>query len=331
MKRNTTQFLRLRALHEAIKNGKYPNCLSFSMEYEVTQKTIQRDIDFLRDSMDAPIEFDRHKNGFYYKDSTWFLPSIVLSEGELMALLLASKALEQYQGTPVAREIKNVFQKISELLPEKITMPPEYLFTHFTFTSPPAKPVDEKVWIAVIRGLLNQRTLQINYRAFQSPILKEHEMDPYHVANLRGEWYVFGHSHRSDKLTPFAMARIKTANVSDKTFVVLKGFDPKKLFDATFGRFALLPGEKVHTVELRFDKEVTSWVMDREWHPKQKITHLTNGDIKLKFPAAGLMEVHHWVLAWGRYGKVLEPVELKKAVAEEIRAMAVQVGKKKKD
>lgn len=326
MKRNTTQFLRLRALHAAIKNGKYPNCLSFAMEYEVTQKTIQRDMDFLRDSLNAPIEFDRHKNGFYYKDPTWFLPSIVLSEGELMALLVASKALEQYQGTPVAMEIKSVFQKISELLPEKITLPPEYLFTHFTFTSPPAKPVDEKVWIAVIRGLLNQRTLQINYRAFESPTLKEHEIDPYHVANLRGEWYVFGHSHRSDKLTQFAMARIKAASVSDKTFVVPKGFDPKKLFDTTFGRFALLPGEKVHAVKLRFDKEVTAWVMDREWHPKQKLTRLANGDIELKFPAAGLMEVQHWVLAWGRYVKVLEPAELKKAVAEEIRAMAAQVG-----
>lgn len=310
------------ALHEAIRSGKYPNCLSFAMDYEVAQKTVQRDIEFLRDTLNAPIEFNRQKNGFYYKDATWFLPSIVLSEGELIALLMASRATEQYQGTPVAREIKRVFEKISELLPEKISIPPEYLFTRFTFTSPPAKPVDEKVWIALIRGLLNQKTVQIKYQAFESPAAKEYPMDPYHVANLRGEWYVFGHSHLSDKLTPFAMARIKTATVTADSFSIPASFDPKKLFDATFGRFTLLPGEKAYTVRLRFDKEVASWVLDREWHPKQKVTRLANGDIELTFPAAGLMEVQHWVLAWGRYVKVLEPVELRQMVRDEIKGMA---------
>jgi len=330
MKRNTTQFRRLMALHEAIRSGKYPNCLSFSMDYEVAQKTIQRDIDFLRDTLNAPIEFNRQKNGFYYRDATWFLPSIVLSEGELMALLIASKSLEQYRGTPVAREIKRVFEKISNLLPEKISIPPEYLFSHFTFTGPPSKPVDEKVWIAVIRGLLNQKTIRIKYQAFDVSAPKQYQMDPYHVANLRGEWYVFGHSHLSDKLTPFAMARIKAAVVTDKPFSIPANFNPKKMFDATFSRFTLLPGQKAHMVRLRFDKEVTSWIMDKEWHPKQKVTRLANGDIELKFPAAGLMEVQHWVLAWGRYVKVLAPAELKKAVAEEIRAMAVQSGMMKR-
>jgi proteasome accessory factor B len=330
MKRNTSQFRRLSELHEAIRGGKYPNCLSFSTDYEVNQKTVQRDIEFLRDSLNAPIEFDRKRNGFYYTDPTWFLPSIVLSEGELMALLMASRALEQYQGTPVAREIKRVFEKISELLPEKISIPPEYLFTHFTFTSPPAKPVDEKVWIAVIRGLLNQLTLDIRYQSFQAPAPKEYAMDPYHVANLRGEWYVFGHSHRTDKLAPFAMARIKWAKVTDKKFVVSGSFDPAKLFDATFGRFTRLPGEKAYAVRLRFDREVANWVLEKNWHPRQKISRLADGDIEMVFPAAGLMEVQHWVLAWGRYVKVLEPAELKQAVAEEIRAMAAQIGEKSK-
>jgi len=33
-------------------------------------------------------------------------------------------------------------------------------------------------------------------------------------------------------------------------------------------------------------------------------------------------EVAHWVLAWGRYVRVLSPKALKDSVAEEIRAMA---------
>lgn len=329
MKRNTTQFRRLMALHEAIKNGEYPNCLSFSVDYEVAQKTIQRDIDFLRDSLGAPIEYDREKKGFYYTDTTWFLPSIALSEGELMALLIASRALEQYHGTPVAGEIKRVFDKISELLPEKISIPPEFLFNHFTFTGPPARPIDAKIWITVIRGLLNQRSVKITYQSFESTSAKEYRMDPYHIANLRGEWYVFGHSHLSDKLTPFSLSRIKKASITQNAFTVPSDFKPEKMFDAAFGRFVQLPGAKTYQVKLRFDKDVTSWIMDKAWHPGQKTKKLSNGDIEMTFPAAGLMEVQHWVLAWGRYVKVLQPAELKKAVTDEIQVMARQIGMKK--
>ncbi len=310
------------ALHEAIRDGKYPNCLSFSMDYEVAQKTVQRDIDFLRDSLNAPIEFDRQRNGFYYTDSTWFLPSVVLSEGELMTLLIASRALEQYHGAPVAGEIKRVFKKISEFLPEQISIPPEFLFSHFTFTSPPARPIDEKVWIAVIRGLLNQLTVRIAYQAFASQKVKEYKLDPYHVANLRGEWYVFGHSRLSNKLTPLSMSRIKKASVAGESFVIPSDFKPEQMFDTAFGRFVHMPGAKTYKIRLRFDKIVTSWIMDKEWHPKQKVKKLANDDIEIQFPAAGLMEVQHWVLAWGRYVKVLEPMELKKSVADEIRVMA---------
>ena len=56
MKRNKSQFSRLLELDKRIRQGQYPNCLNFSADWEVSQKTIQRDIDFLRDSLNAPID-----------------------------------------------------------------------------------------------------------------------------------------------------------------------------------------------------------------------------------------------------------------------------------
>ena len=53
-------------------NAPLPNCKSlarnYSNEYEsVSEKTIQRDISFLRE-LGVPIEYDRHpeRNGYYY-------------------------------------------------------------------------------------------------------------------------------------------------------------------------------------------------------------------------------------------------------------------------
>src|ERR1039458_9186841 len=87
MERTKTQFSRLLELDQRIRRRGYPNCLTFAEEWEVSQKTVQRDIDYLRDMLVAPIEYDRDRKGFYYINQNWFLPSLSMSEGDLLAVL----------------------------------------------------------------------------------------------------------------------------------------------------------------------------------------------------------------------------------------------------
>lgn len=321
MDRTKSQFSRLLALDREIREGRHPNCLTFSADWEVSQKTVQRDIDFLRDQLRAPIKYDREKKGFYYTDPNWFLPSLSLSEGDLLALLVGSKALEAYRGTPIANDLERVFAKLAEMLPDKLSLRPELVFNRFTFTSPPAKPIDEKVWTTLVRGLLNQRSLQIAYIAMEAKAAKERIIDPYHMANLAGEWYVFAHCRLSDQLIQFAIPRISRAKLLKESFSIPDDFDMEDLLSKTFGRFAI-PYDKVHTVRLLFDKEIAPWVLERQWHPKQTVKERKNGNIELSFEAAGLFEVFRWVMAWGHYCKVLAPKELKKWVADEVELMA---------
>ena len=91
MQRTKCQFNRLVELDRHIRAGNYPNCLTFSVKWEVAQKTIQRDIEYLRDGLGAPIDYDRDRKGYYYTDTNWFLPALSVTEGDLFYLLLASK------------------------------------------------------------------------------------------------------------------------------------------------------------------------------------------------------------------------------------------------
>lgn len=321
MQRTKVQYARLMELDRQIRAGKYPNCLTFSVHWEVSQKTIQRDIDFLRDQCGAPIVYDRERTGFYYEDETWVLPSVVLSEGELVALLLGSRVLEQYEGTPVAAELRRLFTKLTELLPEKITLQPELLFTRFSFTTPPAKPVDPDVWATVVRGLLDQRTVKIRYRRFGEDVLprKRSRVNPWHIANLQGEWYMFGVHAGYEDVRQFAMPRISEGRLTDTRFEIPSEFDPETLLAGTFGRY--VGDDKAHTVRLLFDKEAVSWVTERQWVPGQQLKRLRGGDIELIFSATGLFEVQRWVLSWGPWVRVLSPAELKTAVAQEVDEM----------
>ena len=161
MQRTKGQFNRLLELDRHIRAGDYPNCLSFAADWEVAQKTIQRDIEYLRDGLGAPIEYDRERKGYYYTDTNWFLPAMNVTEGDLFYLLLASKVVEQYRGTPVAEHVEKVFRKVAEHLPNQISIKPDWVFSRFSFTSPPSKPVDVDIWETLVRGLLHKRSVRI--------------------------------------------------------------------------------------------------------------------------------------------------------------------------
>lgn len=327
MKRTQSQFARFMELDRLIRERKYPNCLTFSDNWGVSQKTTQRDIDFLRDQCKAPIAYDRERMGFYYEDATWMLPSVFLSEGELLAVLLASRALEQYRGTPVAKQVSQVFDKLVGLLPDKVTLKPELLYTRFTFKGASAKPVDADIWSTVVHGLLTQSTIRLRYRTFEAGQAvkdKESRVNAYHIANLQGEWYLLGvHSGHGD-IRQFSMARIEKATLTSEHFEMPPDFDPEKLLSGTFGRY--VGDGKNQTVKLLFQRDEKSWVTEREWHPSQVIKTRKTGEIELSFPAAGLFEVMRWVLSWGRCVKVLAPAELVKMVADEVNAMGNSAG-----
>jgi len=325
VKRNKSQFSRLLELDKRIRQGLYPNCLNFSADWEVSQKTIQRDIDFLRDSLNAPIDYDRERKGFFYTDTHWFMPSISVSEGDLLAVLVAERALEQYRGTPIAKELERVFSKITDLLPDKITIRPELIFNKFSFTTPPTRPIDMTTWSTVVRGLVGQKQLRMNYKAVKEGVA-QWQVAPLHMANLQGEWYLFGKAEGEDIIRQFAIGRIQKVTLTDKAFEMPADFDAGKLLANTFGRFA---GNKVHAIHLLFNKEVAAWVLEKQWGPRQTIKTRRNGDIELSFSAAGVFEVFRWVMAWGRWVKVLAPTELKKMVEDEITAMC-KVRRKRK-
>jgi predicted DNA-binding transcriptional regulator YafY len=76
------QHRRLTFIDQQISTGGYPICFRMSQEWEVSPKTIQRDVDYLRDELGAPIQFSALRHGFFYTEPTWRLPAIQLSEGE---------------------------------------------------------------------------------------------------------------------------------------------------------------------------------------------------------------------------------------------------------
>jgi len=143
---------RMLRLHERLKAVSYPNCRKLASELEVSPKTIQRDIDFMRDRLGLPIEYDQLQFGFYYTEPVANFPSIEVSQGEIIALFVARKALEQYRGTSFERSLRTAFQKISEGLREKVEFQWTDVDSAFSFRGLGRSVADIDLFETVSRG-----------------------------------------------------------------------------------------------------------------------------------------------------------------------------------
>ena len=312
MKRSKTQWKRLLKLHELIKDEQFPNCSSFAKEWEVSTKTVQRDIDFLQYQLGAPIEYDALKRGYYYTDPFFMLPSIPMSEGELLALMIGTQALAAYRGTPVSKQLESVLGKLSDVLPDEISINPSELFANFSFSAPPSIPVNPQIWKSVVKGLVSRQQMEVTYNG------KSSRIHPLHMANLQGAWYLFVRFHDYDNFRQISVARIEKARLLKKP-VDASGFDPQDFLANTLYRFA--GDNQPFTVKLVFDAEVADSMLEQLWHPDQKTRELKDGRVELEFSAKGEIEVKRWIMAWGRYCTVKSPEWVKRMIADEVEAM----------
>jgi len=313
MKRSRSQTERLLDLDHKLRNSEYPNCSSFAAEWEISTKTAQRDFDFLRDRMGAPLEYDAAHRGYAYTESTFMLPALQMSEGDLVALLMGSRLLEPYQGTPMAERLTQVFEKLAELMPESVTLNPEALFTRFSVTSPPAMPVNPKVWENVVRGLQTGVRLRIEYDGKNGPT--SYRVHPVHLANLQGDWYLFVQFEGYEDFRQLALSRIASTRLLKSKVEVIGHFDAEKELSNTFARFA--GQNEAFTVTVVFNKEVAEEVTARQWHPKQKIRQLKDGRVEIRFAAKGDVEVQRWIQAYGRHARVKSPAWLQGRILHE--------------
>ena len=126
---------RMLRIHDELRRGSLVNCTKLVKDLEVCRKTIVRDITFMRDRLSLPIAYDAGIQAYRYTHPVSAFPTVQVTEGELLALLVARRALEQYRGTPFHRQLEIAFEKLAGGLRDKINRP-AVAAKRFRFVSP---------------------------------------------------------------------------------------------------------------------------------------------------------------------------------------------------
>ena len=300
--------------HDRVRTGKYPNASSLSRKFEVSKKTAQRDIEFIRDRLSAPLFYDKTLKGYLYEDESFFLPLTYLSSDEITSLLLAKKVLQGISGGSIRNELSSILKKITNILQEHIDEA-DAVDRAFSFQMIQYSPVDDRVFKDLLGACVKKRSINFTYYSPGNDEYTERTVDPYHVLDYMGTCYLIAFCRLRGSMRSFVLGRISRHTLLQEGFKVREGFNLKEYLNASFG---IYKGRPQGHVTLKFSPSRARWIRNQVWHRDQKTKILEDGSLLLSFPVASFFEVEMEVLKHGADVEVISP----KSFREQIKATA---------
>jgi predicted DNA-binding transcriptional regulator YafY len=309
---------RFQEIFHAIKTGRFPNRTQLARSIEVTTKTIQRDLDYMRYQLNLPIEFDYARGGYYFTKPMTDLPLFQLTESELVSIFVAQKALEAYKGTVFEQPLRAAFQKLQATTKNPnaaVSISWEDLDSGISFRHFDAYLPDAKVFSEIAEAIQNEEVVEFGYKKLGAKAYEKRTVEPWHLACVSGQWYLLGFDLNRKARRIFVLARMQTVSATVRGFSNPRPGDVEiqKLFQNSF-QIWQSENTRLLQIVLAFSGRAAQLVRERNWHSSQRMQELADGNLELKLTLNSLEEIVPWVLSWGKECKVVSPVSLQKKV-----------------
>ena len=319
-------------------------CVSFDalrQELEVSPATLKRDLQYLRDRMDAPIVYDRDDNGYRFaagaadagasggatsavaagRATAHELPGVWFSEKELHALLTMHQLIAGLDdGGVLGRHLQPLLDKVIGML-GTTAAEAQSRMKRVRIVNPARRPVPSRFFEEVGSALLTRRRLAMGYYTRSKRSASDRVVSPQRLLHYRNTWYLDAWCHDSDGLRRFALDAVTSARVlPDKARdVALKTVEAE--LDKGYGIFG---GARVRWATLDFSPAAAPWVAQEEWHPQQQAQPRADGGLRLRVPFSDMTELAMDIQRHGPDVRVVAPADLAERVRRQLAAAAAQ-------
>ena len=315
-----TALARIYFIDREIASGNYPNTTTLAKAYEVGTATISRDIEFMKDMLNAPIAYDYKRKGYYYTQKTFRLPASFTSCEDMLAIGMAKTLLSLYRNTPIYSAASQLMESVTAPLgdaessrwyEERIIVPPV-----------PATQFSPEIWNTICEALQKNRILSFQYRSTWTSGYTPRHVRPYQLLFDNGAWYLYAYSNAERReargTRMYSLPRIQNITLEDETFQYPASSDFRSTIDGSY--FGAYSGEKKYRFRIAFYNDGAMRIKERLWAADQRIKETPDGVI-LSFSSSQYGKVLELVLANGRDALPLEPKELVRDWRENLRDM----------
>jgi predicted DNA-binding transcriptional regulator YafY len=294
---------------------------------EVSRATLKRDLEYMRNRLNAPIIWDRHggTGGGYRFDTPhaqagaqYELPGLWFNSGEVHALLTMQHLLTDLDpGGILTPHIQPLIARLNSLLGSAENTAEE-IRRRVLIVGLGKRELKLAHFEKVGAALLRRKRLAITYFARGSGETTEREVSPQRLVYYRENWYLDAWCHLRNDIRNFALDSIQHADVIETK---AREVSHRSLDEVLGPGYGIFSGRRLQHAKLRFTPKRARWVAQETWHPKQKGGFSDDGSWLLEFPYADHRELIMDILKFGADVEVLAPPDLRQRVADEAAKM----------
>lgn len=262
--------------------------------FDVSNRTIQRDLEQLNWEFGLKISYNRSKNGYFIDE------------------------IDKLQFEPFIKFLE-IFNTAEQLL-ESLAHSRETLNCISFETHEDLKGID--FLRPLLLALREKRTVSFEYKTFFNSPAKEFNVFPYLLKEYQGRWYLVACCVNGEKLYIFGLDRMINLKVNTQTFVPIPSLNARQKFKDVIG--VSTSDEKKEKVVLSFSKQQGNYVKSLPLHHSQKVLIDNDQECRIELHLKINFELFQKILMHGDMVKVLKPASLAKEIKETLKKALAQ-------
>lgn len=267
-----------------------------------SDSSLRRDIKYMQYGLNAPIEYDRTKNGYYYS-SAYALPFNSLSIEELEKLALVKKLFNQFDTDgSIYNETANL---ISKLFPSTNALD---FMKRIEFSKRSIPLFDKQVYNDIIKALRNNYLVDFYYNSKWEPNKKHRKVMPCQLVFDDGQLFLYAADSKNYKdIRLFNVCKIRNLTVLRNSKFELP---PNYRFHEDFecGRWGAFQYDETYSYKIEFYGEARITIKERLWADDQQLIQDEKNDKTIMtFTSSQWIPIEHWLLSFGENAKPIEP------------------------
>lgn len=308
-------FDRIFALHSELAASRQPvSRKQLEERLECSQATVKRVISNMRDYLNAPIEYDADRNGYFYAEQdqygpTYELPGLWFNDRELAALLGLRQLLSQLEPGLLSSHL----DPLDPLL-DKMSGGSSAELQRIRILSMAGREPGEQFG-RVAEAVLSRKQVSIDYHARSSDEKTNRVLSPQRLTHYRDNWFLDAWCHEREALRTFSIDRISSAQILEAD---AQDISEQQLDEVLGSGYGIFSGQANATAVVKVSKERARWVAEEKWHPQQTGEWQADGSYLLSIPYSRSDELLGDVLRLGPQAEVLEPAELRAEIKAAI-------------
>ncbi|MDT0636296.1 helix-turn-helix transcriptional regulator [Spectribacter hydrogenooxidans] len=295
--------------------------------FEVTPRTVERDLDKLSAIFGYTVEQDGRQNLWFWPADFGTMDVPGLNPSTAIAFSLARGHLTELLPPGTSALLEPYFRRAEEVLDgasssklgswrDKVRAVGVGPFLTPASTSP-------EIQQTAYEALLHERRLLLDYQPRGESKSKTYEFSPLALVSRQGVLYLVGPFWDYNNPVQVTLHRITSASLLETSIHKPSGFDiDRYIGDA--GGFNYPTGGGTISVELLFEPETAQHLEERPLSTDQRLSEDDNGRVRLTATVLETDDLIWWILGFGAKVEVKKPRRLRQRVSSALAEAAAQ-------